>query len=183
VGIETDETLHPCIHPQSPAHGVEDAGLDGARGVGRIGAKAEAVATVLVALIFEEVRIGQQRQNPADALFVVFILLAMLFLFGGRGDEAVEARLLLLLGFWTERSSVAEGESGDGAFGGLHLIFKLGLLLEAALNPVVPVAVPFVVAEFVVDDLADQFAGRDWLRELLGMDAKCALGHRQKPRS
>jgi hypothetical protein len=107
----------------------------------------------------------------------------MFCLFGRRGEEALEARLLLLLGFRTEGLSIAEGEAGDGALGGLHLIFKPGLLLNVALNKELPVAMPLMVAKFVVDDLADKLAGQHWRRRLLGMDAQGTLNRQQKPRS
>jgi hypothetical protein len=104
-------------------------------------------------------------------------------LFARRFEEVLEARLLLSFILWTERPSIFEGEAGDGALGCLHLIFKLGLLLGAALNQKLPVAVPLMVAEFVVNDLANQLACWRWRRRLLGMDAQGALNRRQKPRS
>jgi len=52
-----------------------------------------------------------------------------------------------------------------------------------ALNPVAPIAMLFVVVEFVVDDFTDQLPGLDWQRGGLRMSAKNALGNRQKPRS
>jgi len=181
MGVEAGEPLHPGVDPDCAIQGVEDARFNGMGGVERIGTKAEAEAAILAAVIFEEEGIGQHGQNPADLLFVVVILLAMLCLLAGRVEEELEPGLLLLFGFRGERVAVGEGESGDGTLAGLNLILEARFLLEPALNPVAPVAVVTVVVELVVDDLADELRGRDgWLR--LGLCARGELGQNQKPR-
>ena len=95
MAVEPRQAFVSDAHPQFPAHGVEDARLDGAGEIVRIGPKAKPVASILLAGIFKEKSIRQQRHNPADALFVVGILLPMARLFAGRTEQTIEPRLLL----------------------------------------------------------------------------------------
>src|SRR5579863_1713578 len=71
----------------------------------------------------------------------------------------VQPGLLRILSARSKGLTIRLDDAGNGAVGRFDLVFQLGAVLNALLDPVAPVAVRIVVLQFVVNDLADQLPG------------------------
>src|ERR1035437_9005193 len=107
AAVETNQPFVRGLNPQYPAHDVEDAGFYGVGWIIRLGAEAQTITAVLFPDVFIEERIRQQRDDAADALFIIVVLLAMAGLLGGGAEQTMKLYLLQLAPYGIERIAVA----------------------------------------------------------------------------
>ncbi len=156
--FEAGQTLRAGVDPELPGHGVEDARLNGMSRIIGIGAKAQTVTSVFFACVVVQECVGQQRDDAADAFFIVCVLLAFPRLFLGGAEQTFDAGLFLLQGFGVEQTAVNEDEAADRTGSGLDPLLQSCVRPGVLFDPVAPVTMVLVVVEFVIDDLANQLA-------------------------